>query len=198
MTADGTPVDAGTPVVALLRAVNVGGTGKVAMPDLRAAAAELGHQDVGTHLATGNLVLRPRPGFTGTTGDLRAELTAGLRAALGLPLDLVVRSSAEVDGVVAGCAFPDAARDDPSHLLVLFFADPVPEGPVDLGRYGRERGVWRGADGYVHYPDGIGRSRVTADVLVRLAGTWSTGRNWRTVLAVQALLHERLPDAGPR
>jgi uncharacterized protein (DUF1697 family) len=41
----------------------------------------------------------------------------------------------------------------------------------------------------VHYPDGIGRSKVTAGVLDRLAGRSGTGRNWRTVLAVQARLH---------
>ena len=37
----------------------------------------------------------------------------------------------------------------------------------------------------MHYPDGIGRSKVTAGVLDRLAGRSGTSRNWRTVLALR-------------
>jgi uncharacterized protein (DUF1697 family) len=178
------------PVAVLLRAVNVGGTGKVAMPALREAAADLGHTDVATHLATGNLVLRPAP----SAPTDPAALAAGLRDRLGLPLDLVVRTVAEIDALVTDLPWPDVAQDDPSHLLVLFLDGPAPEpgGTADLGRYGRERLLWHASEAYLHYPDGIGRSKVTGAVLDRVGGRRGTGRNWRTVLAVRDLLHERV------
>jgi len=175
-------------VLVLLRAVNVGGASTLAMADLRAAATDLGHTDVATHLATGNLLLTPAPGSPAPGGGLAARLTADLGERLGRTLALTVRTRAQLDDVVAANPYPEAAADDPSHLVVVFFDGPVPDGPVDLGRYGRERGTWRGSEGYLHYPDGIGRSKVTAGVIDRLAARSGTGRSWRTVLALQAKL----------
>jgi uncharacterized protein (DUF1697 family) len=176
-------------VVVLLRAVNVGGHGALPMADLRAAATGLGHTDVATHLATGNLLLTPAPGSPATADGLAARLTADLGERLGRPLALTVRTAAELDDVVAANPYPQAAADDPAHLVVVFLDGPATaDGAADLAAYGRERATWRGREGYVHYPDGIGRSRVTAGVLDRLAGRSGTGRNWRTVLALQARL----------
>lgn len=73
--------------IALLRAVNVGGTGKLPMADLRALAGELGFREPRTLLASGNLVFdaptAPEPGPT---------LQAALQARLGLKSDVIMRS----------------------------------------------------------------------------------------------------------
>ncbi|HEY0215402.1 MAG TPA: DUF1697 domain-containing protein [Cellulomonas sp.] len=183
------------PVVVLLRAVNVGGAGKVAMPALREAAVALGHTEVATYLGTGNLVLRPAHSGTATDGPgsaaLTETLTDALRERLGLPLELMVRTCAEIDAVVQDNPYPEVAEDDPAHLVVLFLDGPAPTEPPDLSRYGRERATWHGDEAYLHYPDGIGRSKVTASVLDRASGRRGTGRNWRTVLALQQMLHDR-------
>ena len=44
--------------VALLRGINVGGTAKVAMGQLRSLYSSLGHQDVATYVQSGNVVFR--------------------------------------------------------------------------------------------------------------------------------------------
>jgi uncharacterized protein (DUF1697 family) len=194
-------VDPDHRVLVLLRAVNVGGASTLPMADLRAAATALGHTDVATHLASGNLLLTPAPGSPATAGGLAARLTTELTDRLGRPLALTVRTRAQVDDVVAANPYPEVAAEDPSHLVVVFFDGPaprpdpsdgrdsaVPPGAVDLERYGHERGTWRGSEAYLHYPDGIGRSKVTAAVIDRLAGRSGTGRNWRTVLALQSRL----------
>ncbi|QZN84834.1 DUF1697 domain-containing protein [Cellulomonas sp. C5510] len=173
-------------MLVLLRAVNVGGASALPMADLRAAAGALGHGDVATHLATGNLLLVPAAGSPRTTGALAERLAVDLSGRLGRPLALTVRTREQVDAVVAANPYPEAAESDPSHLLVVFLDGPAAaDGPADLARYGRERATWLGSAGYVHYPDGIGRSKVTARVLDRLAGRSGTGRSWRTVLALR-------------
>ena len=48
-----------TRYVVLLRAVNVGGTGKVPMPRLRELLAEAGLEDVATYVQSGNVVVSP-------------------------------------------------------------------------------------------------------------------------------------------
>ncbi|WHP17151.1 DUF1697 domain-containing protein [Cellulomonas sp. ES6] len=180
------PVPEGERVLVLLRAVNVGGASALPMADLRDAATSLGHADVATHLATGNLLLVPAPGSPATTGALAERLAADLADRLGRPLALTVRTREQVDAVVAGNPYAEAAATDPSHLVVVFLDGPAPaDGPADLARYGRERATWSGTEGYVHYPDGIGRSKVTSPVLDRLAGRSGTARNWRTVLALR-------------
>ncbi len=184
------------PVVALLRAVNVGGTGKVAMADLRRAADELGHSGVATHLNSGNLVLVPAAGSPVGPRDLAQSLAAALAGRLGRPLPLTVRTRTELDDVVARNPHPAAAEQDPSRLIVVFFDAPVGTPAFDAARYGPEEVVWSGSEAYVHYPDGVGRSRLTGDVLARAAGGPGTGRSWRTVLALQQLLHDRSPGDG--
>lgn len=180
------PVPDGERVVVLLRAVNVGGASALPMADLRDAATALGHGDVATHLATGNLLLVPAPGSPATTGALAERLAVDLAERLGRTLALTVRTRQQVEAVVAANPYPEEAASDPSHLLVVFLDGPAAaDGPADLARYGRERATWHGSEGYVHYPDGIGRSKVTAPVLDRLAGRSGTGRNWRTVLALR-------------
>ena len=173
-------------VVALLRAVNVGGR-QVSSVDLREVATGLGCTKVATYLASGNLVL--------VTDDdparLRATLSAGLRERTGLDVPVLTRDLAAWDAAVAGLPMPDQARQDPARLALVCFDGPVDEPAVDPGRVGSELVVWSGAEAYVWYPDGQARTRLTLDVLSRAAGRIGTARNWRTVLGLQALAHER-------
>jgi uncharacterized protein (DUF1697 family) len=46
--------------IALLRAVNVGGTGKLPMSDLKSICEELGFTSVRTYIASGNVVFASR------------------------------------------------------------------------------------------------------------------------------------------
>ena len=52
---------------------------------------------------------------------------------------------------------------------------------------GRERVRVDGRQAYVVYPDGVGQSKLTVTVLERWLGSRGTGRNWNTVLKLQAL-----------
>ncbi|MGW6129142.1 DUF1697 domain-containing protein [Cellulomonas sp. NPDC055163] len=179
-----------TAVVALLRGVNVGGHRKVPMARLRAVAEGLGHEQVKTHLNSGNVVLVAPD--DAAPERIAGDLAAGLREDLGFDVDVVVRTRAELDAAVAANPFPDAAAEDPGRVLVMFFAaDLDPDPAFDAAALGNERVVWAGREAYVHYPDGLGRSRLAPDVLTRAARQAGTGRNWRTVLALQGLLVER-------
>ena len=179
-----------TAVVALLRGVNVGGHRTVPMARLRAVAEGLGHEQVTTHLNSGNVVLVAPD--DATPERLAAGLAAALREDVGFDVDVLVRTRAELDAVVAANPFPDAAAEDPGRVLVTFFAaDLDPDPAFDAGAYGHEQVVWAGREAYVHYPDGLGRSRLAPDVLTRAARQTGTGRNWRTVLALRDLLAAR-------
>ena len=168
----------------------MGGHRTVPMARLRALVEGLGHARVATHLNSGNVVFVAPD--DAAPERLAADVAHALREDLGFEVDVLVRTRAELDAVVAADPFPEASAEDPGRVLVTFFArDLDPDPAFDAGAYGGEQLVWAGREAYVHYADGMGRSRLTPDVLVRAARQQGTGRNWRTVLALRGLLADR-------
>ena len=173
------------PVIALLRAVNVGGrTGRSAQ--LREVAQGLGHSSVITYVTSGNIVLVP----SGAASAVGPGLSEALVAELGFDVPVLTRTLPEWDAVVERLPFPDEASGDPSHL-VLYCWDGAPDTSFDPSPYGREAVAFAGHETYAYYPDGIGRSKLTLPVLEKATGRSGTARNWNTVLALQRLARER-------
>src|SRR5262249_24526830 len=108
----------------------------------------------------------------------------------GLQVAFRVRSAKQWAELIAANPFPDEARADPSHLLVMFLkAAPSPEAIEELQAAikGPERVAAQGAQAYIVFPEGIGRSKLTPAMLERRLGAGSTGRNWNTVLKLAAM-----------
>ena len=160
-----------TAYVALLRAVNVGGTGRLPMSDLRVMAEEAGFAKVRTYIASGNLV------FESDAGEraVKAALETALEAYAGKPVGVVVRTGAEMAAVAAANPFPDA----PANRTVAIFLDaPPPSGFLaDVsGRQSEEIAAGL-REIYVHYPDGQGDSKLKIP-----AARAGTARNLNTVV----------------
>ena len=62
--------------MALLRAVNVGGTGKLPMSELKAICEQLGFTSVRTYIASGNVVFASRKAESAIKRDLEKALAA--------------------------------------------------------------------------------------------------------------------------
>lgn len=161
--------------IALLRAINLGSHNRVAMPELRAMLTDLGFDDVRSVLQSGNLVFRAAP----TGAKLERLLEAEARKRLGLDTEFMVRTAKQWDAIIAGNPFPNEARSDPAHLVVMVCKNPPGRPPRVTGAR-REVVHTKGKEIYIYYPDGIGRSRLKVDVV-------GTGRNWNTVLRLAAL-----------
>jgi uncharacterized protein (DUF1697 family) len=172
--------------LALLRGVNVGGK-RVAMADLRAMASEMGFDRPRTLLQSGNLVFEGR---NVPAASLERRLQAGLRDAIGVESEIFVRTAAEWRDVLAANPFPEEAKRDPSHLLVMCLrTTPTPK-QVRAAReaiVGRERIAVVGRQAYLLYPDGIGRSKLTGAIVERALGSPGTMRNWNTATKVAVL-----------
>ena len=175
-----------TRVIALLRAVNVGGTGKVAMTDLTTVLTTAGYGSVKTLLQSGNVV------FT-STERADARLEAALEVLIEKTLDVkpafVVRSAAEWNAIIAENPFPDAAAGDPGRFVLM--AMKTPPKPADVRALqsaivGRETLRAIGKSIYMIYPDGQGNSKLTNLVIERKLGIAGTARNWNTVLKLAA------------
>jgi uncharacterized protein (DUF1697 family) len=173
--------------VALLRAVNVGGRGSLAMADLRKVAEDLRYGAVKTLLQSGNLVFDAK----GKTDALERALEAALKQQLGIETDFMVRGAREWDAIIAANPFPGEAKSDPGHLVVMVLKDRVTAKAVAAlhdSVKGREIIRPAGRELYITYPDGIGRSKLSGSLIEKKLNTRGTARNWNTVTKLAALL----------
>jgi len=172
-----------TSYVALLRGINVGGSNKVPMAELRALFEALGYPDAQTYIQSGNVVFSARAGESA----LVADIEAAIEETFSLQVPVVVRSRAQLAAVVASSPFDRAA---PTAVHVAFLSgrprtasvaalDPDRSPPDTFAVVGREV--------YLHYPNGSGRSKLTVDYLERVLGVRATARNWNTVTKLLAM-----------
>ena len=179
--------------IALLRAINVAGRNRVSMADLRDLLAELGFANVQSLLQSGNLVF---DGRAGTPARLESLLEQAAKDRLQLETAFFVRTAKEWAEIVAGNPFPDEAKLDPAHLVVLLLKgapDREHVTALETAIFGREVVQAGGRQLYIVYPDGIGRSRLTNALIEQKLGTQGTARNWNTVLKLASLVANSSP-----
>jgi uncharacterized protein (DUF1697 family) len=175
-----------TVMVALLRGINVGGKGKLPMADLRAIAEDLGYGDVATYIQSGNLVLSTSDSATKVASDLAVAVAAGSSVAPAV----LVRTRSQLAKVVRDSPFL-ARGEDAAHLHVAFTDGPAAAGleGIDLPAYAPEEAIAIGKELHLLLPNGMGRSRLAAD-LARQKGPVATTRNWRTVTTLVTMADE--------
>ena len=169
-----------TAFVALLRAVNVGGTSKLPMVELKAIAETLGFGSPQTFIASGNLVFTSDKSET----QLIAALEGALAAHMGKPVPVMVRTAAEMAAVARANPFGDAPG---RRVLCTFLPDPPPKDALDRvkGRDG-ERIALGKREIYVDYCGTLlGRSKLRIP-----AAATGTGRNMNSVAKLADMAKE--------
>ncbi len=168
-----------TVFIALLRAVNVGGTGKLPMNDLKALCETAGFVKVRTYIASGNVVFESER----SEAQVKAMLETSLRAYAGKPVGVLVRTATEMAEVLAGNPFPDAA---PNRTVAIFLDEPPPGDAVEhiTGRNGEDIQVGK-REIYVHYGNEMAASKLKIP-----AAKAGTARNMNTVARLAALAAE--------
>ena len=175
-----------TACVALIRGINVGRARRIAMAELRELCTDEGWADVRTLLNSGNVVFRvARP----DTIRLARAAERAIAARFGFDAPVVVVTDRELAAVVAANPLAEVA-DDPSRLLVAFFAGPGALETVRplLDRAWAPESMALAADAaHLWCPAGIIASPLAKE-FGRLTQETATTRNWATVLKLQAAL----------
>jgi uncharacterized protein (DUF1697 family) len=168
-----------TVYIGLLRAVNVGGTGKLPMAELRAICNAAGFSKVQTYIASGNVVFHSAMSATHVKSCLEESLKSYFKKQVGV----VIRTADELSAVLQANPFKKAA---PSRIVALFL-DDLPSVDALKHAVGQNHEELRlGArEIYVHYVDGIGRSKLKIP-----AASGGTARNMNTVAKLVAIASE--------
>ena len=165
-----------TTYIALLRAVNVGGTGKLAMAELKTMCEAAGFAKARTYISSGNVVFES----PWSEAKVKAALEAKLAAYAGKPVGVLVRTAAEMARVLAAAPFGHAA---PNRTVAIFLHEPPPSDALagDAGRNGEDIALGRRAI-YVHYPHGMAASKLRIP-----AAKSGTARNLNTIAKLAEL-----------
>jgi len=156
--------------VGLLRAVNVGGTGKLPMTELKSMCDAAGFKSVRTYIASGNVVFKSSL----AEAKVKATLEAALAAYGGKPVTVLVRTAEEMAAVLANNPFP-AMPANRTHAFFLDKAPPAHALQTVSGQVGEQLGLGQ-REIYVYYPDGAGVSKLKIP-----AAKNGTARNMNTV-----------------
>jgi uncharacterized protein (DUF1697 family) len=172
--------------VGLLRGVNVGGKNRVAMRDLIALFEGEGCTDVATHIQSGNVVFRAGLQLA---ERLSRSFEQHSQERLGCSVPLLLRTGPELDQISRANPFLKAGAPE-SGLHVVFLRDepdPPRAAALDPARSPPDEFLVRGREVYLSCPNGLGRSKLSNAWFDSKLATVSTGRNWRTVLALRDL-----------
>ena len=168
-----------TAYVALVRAVNVGGTGKLPKEALKAMGEACGFEKVRTFINSGNLLL---------TSDLaesavKKRLEDRLAAHFGKPFPAFVRNAKEMAAVVDQNPFPEA---EPKRVVALFIDQEPAKTMIDEARgVGDERLALGPRVLYILYGGGMAESKLKLPVMRD-----GTARNMNSVAKMAGLLAE--------
>ncbi|MEZ4224807.1 MAG: DUF1697 domain-containing protein [Polyangiaceae bacterium] len=169
---------------ALLRAVNVGGTGKLPMADLRALCERAGFEQVATYIQSGNVVFRTSL----TAAKAKSVLEGALAKRMGKAVGVHLRSPKQLRQVLDANPFPKA----PTARVMACFVEQQPTAAALAAIVIPGREVIAAGPGvvFVHYPEGQGTSKLK----LPFAAT-GTARNLNTVSKL-AELAAAIPSRG--
>jgi uncharacterized protein (DUF1697 family) len=162
--------------IALLRAVNVGGTGKLPMTELKFMCEAAGFTKVKTYIASGNVV------FQSKLSEVRVKviLETALSAYAGKHVDVLVRTAAEMAAVLAANPFPDAAGN---RTVAIFLDNAPPANALELATGQKDEEMRLGLrEIYVHYGEGMADSKLKIPAVKS-----GTARNMNTVAKLAAM-----------
>jgi uncharacterized protein (DUF1697 family) len=175
--------------VALLRGINVGASGRLAMADLRALLADLGYVEPKTVLNSGNVVFGAP---AGGAQEIAERVGCALEERLGLRSRVVVLTAQQLRAAVRGNPLLPVATDR-SRLLVAFLADPRDTGllrPLAARNWSPEELAVGEGVAYLWCPGGVAGSAL-AQAAGKTLGDGVTVRSWATVMKLDALASAR-------
>jgi uncharacterized protein (DUF1697 family) len=169
-----------TRYAALLRAVNVGGTGKLPMAQLRAICCDAGFACVETYIASGNVVFESKAAIA----TVKSVLEQRLLAYAGKPVAVVLRTGPEMHAILKANPFPSTQAN---YTYVIFLNERPPRDALEHAVGVKDEQMRLGKrEIYVHYPSGAGRSKLKIP-----AAKSGTARNMNTVAALAEMASKR-------
>lgn len=163
--------------IVLIRAVNLGGTGKLPMAEWRELAESLGARDVSTYIASGNMVCTPPK----DSDAFDRAMERAIKQRYGFFREVISRSRDEVSAALKAHPFEVI---EPKYSYVTFLTGaPTAAAIAKAGLLATGDDLWEviGRELHLRYAGGAGRAQLKDAALGRALGVAGTARNLNTV-----------------
>jgi uncharacterized protein (DUF1697 family) len=173
----------------------VGGKTQLPTAPLRAALTELGYENVGTYINSGNAYLATSQ----PQAEVLRKVAAVCKERFGFDKDIYAVPLPEWRKLVENNPFPDAAQKTPNFVHAAVLAQKPATRDVELVRSFAEPGEQLeviGKVAYLHTPFGFGKSKL-AERFDKKIGVPNTARNWNSVLKLLALAEAAATGSKP-
>ncbi len=180
--------------ISMLRGINVGGHKKVPMSQLRAMLESLGFKQVRTYIQSGNVIFKAADS---DPADFSAKIEKKILAQFGFSVSVITRTPEELRKSIEGNPFAKESSKDPAKVHIAFLSEvPKADAVKKLAALATasEQLQHSGREVYLYYKDGMGRAKLTGNVLEKVLAVTATARNWNTVNKLYDMATE--PNAG--
>lgn len=158
--------------IALFRGINVGGKNLLPMNDLSLLFENNGCLDVKTYIQSGNVVFKAK-------NVSRLNIASQVENEFSFRPEIVLLSVEDFITAVENCPY-GSVEGKSCHLFFCSDQPSLDQEKVDSLKTDSENYFLKDRVFYLHAPDGIGRSKLVANV-ERCLGVSATGRNLNTV-----------------
>ena len=172
-------------LIALFRGINVGGNNILPMKELKIVLESIGLENIKTYIQSGNVIFQSNSDHKET---LSTQITEAVLNSHEFSPKVLLLTQQELQSAVDNNPYPEA-KDDPQSLHLSFLAEKASQANLEaLHQYKKDNERFHLTDSvfYLHAPDGIGRSKLAAQIEKAL-GVATTARNWRSVNKILSL-----------
>jgi uncharacterized protein (DUF1697 family) len=175
--------------VTLLRGVNVGGSKKLKMSELRELYSSLGLEDVRTYIQSGNVVFSTSQR---NTSGLVKRVEKELKEHLGSEVVVFIRTPDELGKIVVRNPFVERDRIWLHVTLLHETPKDVPMEKLNAVRSNGEEFSVSGREIFLFLPNGMGRTKLSNSFFEKMLRVPATTRNWNTVTTLLEMSKEAL------
>ena len=168
-------------LISMLRGINVGGHNKIKMDALRALYISLKFENPQTYLQSGNVICKTSER---KLDRVAKRIQSAIQEKFACRTDIILRTTAELRGVVAKNPFAKRSNIEPGKFLVAFLVgDPGDAARKTLAehKFAPEELHVSDRELYIYFPDGMGKSKLPWPRIYKILNTPGTGRNWNSV-----------------
>lgn len=174
---------------AFLRGINVGGHHKIAMAELKSLMTDQGFFNVKTLLNSGNMV------FTTDLKrleNLELQISAAIEKQFGFPVPVMVRTTKELQEIIAAAPFPlIAATDNTQHYITLLGdSAAMPQLPISSDEGAIQILAIHHRAVYSKLDFSKTKTVKAMALLEKHFGKNITTRTWSTLLKLEKTLHQ--------
>ncbi len=176
--------------IALLRGINVSGHKKIKMVVLKALFEELGFSAVRTYIQSGNVVFSSEQK---ETDKLEGAICSEIKNTFGFDVSVLVLAAHQLKTIIAANPFLESEAFRDNYMFYVFLSE-LPENQwvekFEVEKYETEKCIVLGSCAYLLCLNGMGKAKLSTNVIEKKLKVTATARNHRTTLKLLQMVEE--------